>query len=132
MPGSRTDCLYRLIFREVSKLWERMCSGDPKKGTPPDRLRIEEWCGADWEAAQCLDHVRRVSTFGHEGLQPQDREEEAVAECGEAGGVFWQGGLVRFHVAGDRKRVTLECVIGPLGGRWMVLRVSGEGPRARL
>src|SRR3954449_845930 len=132
MPAAGTDWLYRVIFREVSNLWESVCSGDREEGPPPDRLRIEELGGADWEAARCLDPVRRVWTFGPEGLQAQPEAEVAVAECGGDRGRFWQVGLVRFHIADDRQRLVLEYVVGPLYGRGMVLRVTGQGTSGRL
>ena len=95
-------------------------SGDPQKGPPPDRLRIEEVGGADWEAARCVGPVRRVWTFGPEGLQARPEGEGAVAECGECRGMFWPEGLVRFHIADDRMRAVLEYVVGPLDGRGVV------------
>src|SRR5437868_1050501 len=99
-------------------------SGDPQKGPPPDRLRIEEVGGADWEAARCVGPVRRVWTFGPGGLRAQSGQEEAAAECGDGRGVFWRVGLVRFHVAADRGRLVLEYAVGPLYGRGVVLRVT--------
>jgi hypothetical protein len=132
MPGSRTDWLYRLIFREVGDLWEGVHSGDPEMGPPPDWLRVEELGGADWVAARCLGPVRRVWTFGPEGLHAQSGEEEAVAECGEARGVFWPVGLVRFHIAADRERLVFEYAVGPLYGSGMVLGVTGRGTSGRL
>ena len=132
MPGWRTDWLYRLIFQEVTDLWESVRSGDGRAGPPPDRLRVEERCGADWEAPRCLCPVRRVWTFGAEGLRPGPGEREAVTRCGERRGTFWQVGLVRFHIADDRTRLVLEYVVGPLHGRGMVLRVTGQGPGGRL
>lgn len=131
MPGWRTDWMYARIFREVGNLWEEVRTGDPRMGTPPEQLRVEEMCGADWEGARCLPPVRRVWTFGPDGLHPQ-MGEAGPAECGAARGMFWQVGLVRFHVAVDRRRLVLEYAVGPRYGRGRVFRVAGQGKKGRL
>jgi hypothetical protein len=46
--------------------------------------------------------------------------------------MFWQLGLVRFHIDSDRKRVALEYVVGPHYGRGAVFRVAGQGKYGQL
>jgi hypothetical protein len=132
VPGWRTDWLYRLVFREVADLWAEVRSGNPEMGRPPELLVIEELGGADCQTARCLPPVRRVWTFGPEGLQPRPGDEENLAACAGRRGMFWRVGLIRFHVAAGRRRVVFEYVVGPRYGRGLILRVAGQGKKGRL
>jgi hypothetical protein len=130
MAGWRTDWLYRLVFKEVAAVWEKVRSEGRSLGTPPDWLCVQELRRADWENLRCLGPVRRAWSFRSGGLSPLPPE-GVDPDCGEPRGMFYQVGRVRFHIA-DRKRLVFEYTVGPRYGRGVFFRVAGQGKRGRL
>lgn len=128
----QTDWLYQLVFTEVANLWNKLHTSKSGMGVPPDEFRIEEMSGAAWEVAQCRGRVRKAWTFNAESLQFQSADRKASRDRGTQSGMYWQVGLVQFHVGEDRKRIAFEFVVGPRYGRGMVYRVIGQGKRGRL
>lgn len=129
--GWRTDWLYRLIFSEVESLWNRIRADREDGLVTPEYLRIEEMNTARWEAAMCRGSVLKVWKYSDEGLSDATAMDEPLKR-GAPHGRYWQVGLVRFHIAKDRKRVAFEHHLGPRYGRGRVFLVSGEGEAGSL
>lgn len=122
--GRPTDWLYQLVFQRVADLSAELRT---EHVDSPDRFVVDEMSHADWDTAFCSGQVSRTWTHDSEGLKAGQTEEPA-----ECRGMFFKVGLVRFHIAADRKRVLFEYRVGPRYGRGFTYRVVGQGKLGRL
>jgi len=132
--GWRMDWLYRLIFQQVRFVWEQMHKegADGRYGVPPDYLLVQQCREADGNKAHCLSpvlHPWRYEETGLAELSPLEAQPEAPVTIR---GMFYTVGVVRFHIAEKRDRVTFEFVLGPRYGRGRVWQVRGQGATGKL
>jgi hypothetical protein len=130
--GWQSDWLYSLIFDEAAKLWlQAQKEGSGKFGPAPDRFYIQQCADVDWEQIFCQPPILQVWSLEATSppalvVAPSSSPDHAVR------GMFFRDGTVRFHIAGDRRRVAWNHFLGPRYGRGKVFRVHGQGQRATL
>jgi hypothetical protein len=134
--GWRTDWLYLLVFREVESTWERAqrdaCSSPRLFALAPEAVVVQECAAMNFEAAYPQPPVSRQWRYAGTGFEeePPGKLPEPTRTRDDDG--FYRTGLVRFHITSDRKQVGFIVILGPLYGRGCVLKVQGQGKRARL
>jgi hypothetical protein len=113
----------------VERLWADIAGGG-QFGPPPTALVVREMGQADWKRAYCRGDVRRQWVY--RGSSPEPVAPEAEPDLGEGRGMYYERGVVDFHVASDRRRVLFTFTVGPRFGRGLIFGVEGQGAGGRL
>jgi hypothetical protein len=128
----KADRLYVLILDEVRALWGLLARAGPRHDQPPDGLRVEEHLTTGWDDLDAEPRPRHVWYLDDDGprLVPGLRAEPF--DPGATRGAFFQFGLIRFQITGDRAQVVLAARLGPLCTREVVFEIIGEGDAMAL
>ena len=131
--GVKTDWLFLLIFEEVEQIWKRATrEGLGNFGPALASLLISEMTEADWGTMNCCGAARRCWSYSGDKPVPVEPVEAADPRVGQQRGMFYERGIVQFHVAPDRKRVLFSYILGPRFGQGMAFKVHGQGAKGKL
>ena len=136
--GWKTDWLYRLVFSEVARLWNRAskeAASSPEGGvSPPDAFFIREFTQGDTKNSRCLPPVRRQWIYrgGESFEQIANIEADKLKADETIRSMFYAIGSIAFHITPDRKQVILVHILGPRYGKACVYLVQGQGSQGRL
>lgn len=127
----KTDRLYALILGEVRALWDDLARAGLQGSRPPEALRVEEQ-NDDGNGPDARAPARHVWYLDAEGARLVPGLRSEAFDPGAIRGAFFQFGLVRFQINGDRSQVAFNCQFGPGSSREFVLDVVGSGAELAL
>lgn len=149
MPRSRRapmekvpDWLDQLLFCEVERIRAQMDYEGRPDDPSPSTLYVLDCANADWDRLACHPPVVRAWLYDCEGQRtvispdPHDGSSSLARilanEEHVRGRMFYDVGVLRFHIAPERDLVMVNYTCGPRYGAGWVARVIGEGSTAEL
>jgi hypothetical protein len=135
--GWKTDWLYRLLFSEVARLWNRAskeaASSPEGEESSPEAFLIREFTQGDTRNSRCLPPVRRQWIYRGESFEEITNADAYKHTNDETiRGMFFTTSSIAFHITPDRKQVIFLYALGPRYGKGRVYLVHHQGSQGSL